>query len=119
MTRRLLLVDDEPLVTEELQEALTFEGFEVETAQAVDAALALCAEQTFDLIVTDLKMPHAGGLDLIRALNERGNPPKIVVFSGHGAESNREAATELGAAECFAKPVDPDALIERIEAILS
>ena len=119
MTHKLLLVDDEPLVTEELQEALEFEGFDVDTANSVDLALCMCAEGQFDLVITDLKMPNKGGLELIRALNEQGNPPHIFVLSGHGAESNRTEATGLGAAECFAKPVDPDALVEKIEGLLT
>ena len=71
------------------------------------------------MVVTDLKKPQATGLDLIRALGERENPPQIIVLSGHGAESNRAEATALGAADCFAKPVDPDDLIERIQEVLS
>lgn len=114
---KLLLVDDEPLVTEELQEALEFEGYSVATADCVEAALMACDGASFDLVITDLKMPGAGGLDLIRALNDRGSPPCIVVLSGHGAESNREKAMQLGAAACFAKPVDPDDLVVRIEEI--
>lgn len=116
MTTKLLLVDDEPLLTEELQESLEFEGFEVDTANSVPAALAACQATRYECVVTDLKMPHLGGLDLMRELNEAGNPPRIFVLSGHGAESSKDDALALGALECFAKPVDPDMLAERIRA---
>lgn len=118
MTARLLLVDDEPLATEELQEALEFEGFQVETASSVADALDLSIGTRFDVVITDLKMPVATGLDLIKALGRRDNPPHVFVLSGHGAESNREEATAFGAKECFAKPVDPDHLIEKIQEVL-
>ncbi|MEM1161093.1 MAG: response regulator [Pseudomonadota bacterium] len=115
---RLLLVDDEPMLREELQESLEFEGYEVMTAATVEAALNLCGEADFDLVVTDLKMPHLGGLDLIRRLNDGGTAQKIIVLSGHGAESNRAEAMDLGAIACFAKPVDPDFLAEKIGEFL-
>lgn len=118
VTTRLLLVDDEPLVTEELQEALEFEGFEVETANSVADALVLTDGKRFDVVITDLKMPVATGLDLIAALRERKDPPHVLVLSGHGADSKREEATAIGAKECFAKPVDPDDLIEKIQEVL-
>lgn len=114
MQTSILLVDDEPMVREELMEALEFEGFDVEAVGSVAEALETCKASEFDLIITDLKMPKAGGLDLLQALQEMNQPPKAFVLSGHGAESNRVRATELGAIECLAKPIDPDVLIEKI-----
>lgn len=111
----VLIVDDEPLLREELQESLELEDCEVSTAECVPDALACFDEQTFDAVVTDLKMPKMGGLDLIRKLQERGFPGKVVVVSGHGAESSRVEAMELGATACFAKPLDVDDLIEVIK----
>jgi len=118
MDCKLLLVDDEPFITEELQEALEFEGFAVDTTNSVLDALEACEGTRYDVVITDLKMPQMGGLDLIRALKDRGDMPMVFVLSGHGAESNRVEATSLGATECFAKPVDPDTLADRIRAEL-
>lgn len=114
MSSKILLVDDEPLVLEELQETLEFEGFDVQAVGSVAEALAACGAAHFDLVITDLKMPHQGGLDLLRSLRDIQDAPRVFVLSGHGAESNREEATELGAYACFAKPVDPDSLIGKI-----
>jgi len=114
---KVLLVDDEPYLLEELQEGLEFEGFKVDTSGSVDAALAAYDVVRYDVVVTDLKMPKKGGLDLLRALSNEAKSPVIFVLSGHGAESNRLEAKTLGAAECFAKPVDIDVLADRIRAI--
>lgn len=114
---KILLVDDEPDLLEELQEGLEFEGFDADTAGSVDAALAACDAVGYDVVVTDLKMPKKGGLDLLRALSNEAKPPVIFVLSGHGAKTNRPEAMTLGAAECFAKPVDLDDLADRIRAI--
>lgn len=118
MSLTVLLVDDEPMVVEELQESLEFEGMTVSTAGSVPDALSLCDKNNFDVIVTDLKMPGAGGLDLIKALRDRADPACIFVVSGHGAESNRTDAMSLGASECLAKPLDVDDLLEVIQQTL-
>lgn len=114
MTASILLVDDEPLVREELSEALEFEGFDVHAVDSVDNAMLACGLARFDVIITDLKMPKAGGLDLLASLKDLEHAPIAFVLSGHGAESNRVEATRLGALDCFSKPVDPDDLVERI-----
>ena len=119
MAAKLLLVDDEPLIIEELQEALEFEGFDVETASSVEVALDICDGMHFDVVVTDLKMPHSSGLDLIRALIAHNHPPRFILLSGHGAERDRAEAMSLGVFDCFAKPVDPDLLARRIQDAIS
>lgn len=115
----ILLVDDEPMVREELMEALEFEGFDVQAVGSVADALNSCANTTFDFIITDLKMPKATGLDLLTALKDMENAPRAFVLSGHGAESNRIEATHLGALNCFSKPVDPDDLVEKLSEHLT
>ncbi|KAG1647325.1 C4-dicarboxylate transport transcriptional regulatory protein DctD [Nymphon striatum] len=112
---QILIVDDEPLLREELQESLELEDYDVATAESVPDALVQCAETVFDVVVTDLKMPIQGGLELIRKLNEDAFPGIVVVVSGHGAESSREEAMAHGAVACFAKPLDIDELIDVIK----
>ena len=115
----VLIVDDEPMLIEELQESLEFEDFKVSSAESVAAALTLCSNTSFDVVVTDLKMPNAGGLELIRELKAVDYPAAVIVVSGHGADSNRDQATKLGAVACFAKPLDVDDLIDEINQNLS
>lgn len=111
---QVLIVDDEPLLREELAEALEMEGFEVSTADSVPDALSKMDAESFDTVVTDLKMPKLGGLDLLAQLNEDNFAGIVVVVSGHGAESSRDEAMALGAMACFSKPLDVDELIELI-----
>ncbi len=113
---RVLIVDDEPMLREELQESLELEDFEVSAAENVDVALKLCSDTDFDFVVTDLKMPKRGGMELIEELKNRNYGATCFVVSGHGAESNREKAIDFGAAACFAKPLDVDELINAINA---
>ena len=109
---RILIVDDEPFLREELQESLELEGFDVVAAASVPEGLTITDNTPVDVIVTDLKMPKVGGLEFLRELKTRGFPGRVFVVSGHGAESSREDALSLGATACFAKPLDIDAFVE-------
>lgn len=111
---RVLIVDDEEMIREELRESLEFEDYDVETAGSAVEALEICDDAAFDVIVTDLKMPKMGGLEFLRELAERKVSSTIFVVSGHGAQSSRDDALNLGAAGCFSKPLDVDSLIESI-----
>lgn len=114
----ILIVDDEPLLLEELQESLELEDYEVTTAESAPRALELCRDTAFDVVVTDLKMPKMGGLELIGKLKENGFGGQLIVVSGHGAESNREKAMAGGAVACFSKPLDIEELISKLEQVL-
>lgn len=112
----ILIVDDEEMIREELREALEFEDFAVTTASSAIEALEICDTAQFDVIVTDLKMPKMGGLDLLRELKARDVGSKLFVVSGHGAKSNEDEALALGAVACLSKPLDVDLLIENINS---
>jgi CheY-like chemotaxis protein len=111
---RILIVDDEQMIREELKESLEFEDFEVTTAASALEALEICKKNEFDCIVTDLKMPNMGGLELLGRLRDENVKSRFFVVSGHGAESSREDAMGLGAEACLAKPLDVDLLINEI-----
>jgi two-component system, OmpR family, response regulator MprA len=78
-SQRILVVDDEPLVREALKMVLTFEGHSVELASDGPEALRKFAEQKFDIVFTDLKMPQMLGHELARCIKEK-NPYQVVVM---------------------------------------
>jgi DNA-binding NtrC family response regulator len=104
---RLLLVDDDEAACQLLAEVLEREGHEVATALAVDQALATIARDgPFDAVVTDLRMPKASGLDLLRHIRE-GDPDAIViVVTAFGDASVTAAAINAGAYDFISKPYD-------------
>jgi len=112
---RVLIVDDEEMIREEFREALEFEDYDVTTAVSAIDALRICDDAAFDVIITDLKMPKMGGLELLAELRARKVRSKLFVVSGHGAKSNEDEALEMGAIACFAKPLDVDMLVEKIQ----
>ncbi len=109
----VLVVDDEAFILDEMREAFEDEGWRVVTAPSGEAALALPEDTRIDLLVTDLKMPGLNGIALYRRLCERpGVAAPAILLSGHGARSNEVEALEAGFAQCLAKPVDLDALLD-------
>lgn len=115
MKTKILVVDDEVLIIEEIAEALNDEGFECLTANNVAAALKL-ARNTPDLclILTDLRMPGESGLDLIAILkNEFYTKLIFIVMSGHGSTSVEDSVVTQGVT-FLRKPLDIDSLIETV-----
>ncbi len=95
--RRVLVVDDSPIVRDLLVELLSSVGLEVRSAGDGAAALNLLEEQLADLIVSDVEMPIMDGFELLRQLRERSIQVPVVMVTTRGSVSDRALAAELGA----------------------
>lgn len=104
----LLIVEDDELLRERLARALAERGCEVRQAGNVDAARALAAEETPELVLLDLRMPGGSGLDLIPELKQLDPSTRIVVLTGYGSIATALEAVRLGATHYLTKPVDAD-----------
>jgi len=113
---RIMIVDDEAFVVEELAEALSEEGYTVATAGSGADALDVPDLVDIDVLVTDLKMPGMTGIDLLTALRGRGIMAAGILLSGHGAQAERNEAFAAGFFACLSKPVDIDDLLEAVAA---
>lgn len=115
---RILLVEDHAITREVLRRALTRVGHQVETASDVRSALALIASSEFDVLVSDLGLPDASGLDLMSQL--RSSRPDLVglALSGYGTEEDIRRSKEAGFAEHLTKPVELNVLRATIEQVV-
>jgi chemotaxis protein histidine kinase CheA len=95
--RRVLIVDDSPIVRDLLSELLSSVGLEVRSAADGAAALEMLAEQPADLIVSDVEMPVMDGFELLRQLRDRAMRVPVVMVTTRGSVSDRALAAELGA----------------------
>lgn len=115
---KLLLVDDEPGVLLTLAANLELEGFEVVTAENAERALALLAGSTFDLILSDIRMPGLSGIELFRRARAlRPDVPMILMTAFFIESQIREAVTE-GVFAVLPKPTEIDhvvALVRRAQ----
>lgn len=114
--KRILLIDDEALVLEELTETFEFEGFEVTTASSGNDALNLPEIDDVDVIISDLKMPGLSGIDLFKLLKERADfKAAVILLSGHGAQNEHDQAIEIGVQAFLSKPIDVVDLVAAVE----
>ena len=114
---KVLVVDDEPVVTEVVQRYLAREGYEVVTASDGEAALKVAREWTPHLIVLDLMLPKRDGLDVCRAIRKSSKVP-IVMLTARGEEVDRILGLETGADDYIVKPFSPRELVARVKAVL-
>jgi DNA-binding response OmpR family regulator len=114
---RILLVDDETLITDSLTYSLRREGFEVKAAG--DAAQAMQDVLDFqpDLVVLDIMLPGMSGLEFCRSLRSHSTIP-VIMLTARGEEIDRVLGLEVGADDYLAKPFSFRELLARIRAIL-
>ena len=110
-TKRILVVDDERAVCASVEKILGKRGHDVEQASSVAAAVA-CLEKgrSFDLIIADLMMPEASGLDLLRIVRERWPHTPLMIMTGYASIASAIEATRAGAIGYLPKPFTPDEL---------
>jgi len=116
--RRVLVVDDHPLIREHLRVFLQNDGFEVETAADGRSALEALRGGLFHLAITDLRMPDFGGLELLTAVRREKLPLGVIVLTGHGDTAVALDAMKAGADDFVTKPYEPDHLRFLVQRIL-
>jgi len=111
---RILVVDDERVLCAGIQEALQREGYAVDTANDGASGLKLIAEQLYNLVLTDVRMPQLDGLQLLRAARKKSRDTQFIVMTAFGTVENAVEAMKEGAYDYLTKPVD----IKRLRALV-
>jgi len=109
--RRVLVVDDEENLRLLARTILRREGYEVEVASGGEQALALVETFGPDVILTDVRMPKMGGLDLLTTLKAKGNDAVVIVMSAYGNVDLAIEAMKAGAYDYVQKPFKPEELV--------
>ena len=117
MGQRVLVVDDERVVTEVVERYLRREGFEVSLAYDGSDALKAAHDWTPDLVILDLMLPTVDGIEVCRQIRRDSDVP-IIMLTAKGDESDRVVGLELGADDYMAKPFSPRELVARVKAVL-
>ena len=117
-TGLILVVDDEQAQRRNLAEVLAEKGHEVREAEGAEAALAMLEGQPVDLILSDLRMPGAGGLDLLQQARQQRPDIDVVIMTAFGSIDQAVAAMRQGAADFLTKPIDLDHLEMVVERTL-
>ena len=116
---KILVVDDEDEVLEELVETLHLAGFSTLSAQSAHCALQLISEEEVALVITDLKMPDMDGRELLSAVVSEGHTCPVIVVTGHGSADSERELLDAGANRVFLKPFDPAKLLAVIHQLFN
>jgi DNA-binding NtrC family response regulator len=109
--RRVLIVEDNETSCRQLQRLLAGDsGLEVHTASDGHRALQELSEQNYSIVITDLRMPHLDGMELIKEIQARGLEVTVIVTTGHGSIDEAVQAIRMGAYDFLTKPVDVENL---------
>ena len=114
---RVLVADDEPAIRKVVRDALEREGHEVVTAIDGREALERFEEGAFDLVVTDLAMPHVDGLELVQEVRRR-SPVPVLVLTVRSEEREKVRLLDEGADDYVTKPFGVAELVARTRALL-
>ncbi len=109
--RRVLVVDDEENIRLVLRTLLKRHGYEVETAPGGEEALGLVESFGPDVVITDVRMPRMGGMDLLGTLRAKGNDATVIVMSAYGNLDQAIEAIKAGAYDYIQKPFKPDEVV--------
>ncbi|MGO9199434.1 MAG: sigma-54-dependent transcriptional regulator [Limisphaerales bacterium] len=119
MQPRILLIEDDPGAASALQKVLEAEGYRVELAERGDDGLAQAQSGSFDLVLTDVKLPGIDGLELAAQLRAAKPKLPIIMMTAHGTTDIAIEATKVGAYEYLIKPFEADDLLDVVAAAVA
>lgn len=115
---RLLLVEDDPLLGESLKEALVRKGYQTHLAASGAEALSAGSDDSFDLVLQDVRLPDADGLDVLRDILAGQPHCQALVMTGQATVEMAVRAMKLGAFDFITKPFPVDVLLMKLERLL-
>jgi two-component system response regulator RegX3 len=114
---RILVAEDEPAILDAVAYTLRGEGYDVETAEDGQLALAQAGRDDFDLLILDLMLPRLSGTEVLRRIRSTSALP-VIVLTARGAEADRVLGLEIGADDYVTKPFSMAELVSRVRALL-
>jgi len=115
---KILLVDDEAVFANNMSKLLNRRGYQVTAVNSGDAALQALMNNSFDVMVLDLKMPGMDGIATMHEMRKLGLFTEVLVLTGHGSIDTALEAIQLGAYDYLTKPCEIAELVSKIEAAL-
>lgn len=109
-TRKVLVVDDDPVVGASIDRVLSPKGFAVISTTDGQAALDRIAKEDYDVVYTDIKMPGMNGLEVARRIKASRPWLPVVIITGYGSADNELEARDIGTAGFLRKPLAPDVI---------
>ena len=106
--RKLLVVDDDPVVARSFERVLKGKGYAVITARDGEEALRKLSNEEYDAVFTDIRMPGMSGLEVAERVKARQPWLPVVIVTGYGSEENEARAAAAGVSGFLRKPLSPE-----------
>ena len=118
---KLLIVDDEIVVQKSCVAIFSEKSkcYDITTVSSGEEALQILEEKSFDIILTDIKMPGLPGLDLLSTISKKYPDTAIIVITGYATVKTAVEAMKLGAVDFIPKPFTPDEIYNAVEKVAS
>src|SRR6185369_15395479 len=116
---KILLIEDDPAIVMTLRRLLTEEGHQIQVEKRGDTGLSRARAESFDVIITDMKLPGLGGLDLVLELHTAKPRLPIILMTAHGTTETAIEATKSGAYEYLVKPFEMPELLELVDRAIA
>lgn len=113
----ILIVDDDELIRETLNELLS-SNYSCETAETADIALTKLADDSFDVVITDISMPGLTGLELLERVLANYAQTPVIIVSGNGDEEQAQELIAIGAFDSLLKPFRLEVVEESVKRAL-
>lgn len=118
MTRKILVIDDERPITEVVRAVLQ-DRYDVATTTSAASAYKFMADNKFDLVLLDIRMPRIDGIEALKTIKEAHPDVTVIMLTAYDSDENREAANSLGAHGFVIKPFDIDYLRNYVDRALT
>jgi DNA-binding NtrC family response regulator len=115
---KILVIDDESLMREFIAESLTSQGYDVDSANNGVKALELIEDESYDLVLTDYKMPKVTGMDVLKKVLEKMPDCKVVIMTAYGTIEKAVEAMKIGAFDYITKPFGVEEILHLVKRAL-
>lgn len=115
---KILFIDDEEIVLRSCRRIFASSGYEIDTALSGEEGLSKALSQDYDIVVTDLKMPGIGGMEVLSRLRKEKPETTVIIFTGYASVDTAREALKNGAFDYIPKPFTPDEIREVIKNAL-
>lgn len=114
----VLIAEDDELILKTIEHKLLKEDFEVILTRNGKDAIEMIEDKKPNLVITDIMMPFASGIEILSAVQQMDSPPQVMVLSSLGQEDVVVEAFDLGASDFMVKPFSPNELIIRVKRLM-
>ncbi len=119
VARKVLVVDDDPIIGKSFDRVLSGKGYAVITARDGEEALQKLGSESYDVVFADIKMPGMSGIEVARRLKESQPWLPVVIITGYGTEANEARAKAVGVSGFLRKPLSPEIIADAAETTLA